>query len=129
MCRKTTYFVKVLRKNKILLDLSLHLGNWLQKEWFESYILQTKHHRRKFLRIWVYLCVVKIWQLKFSGWAFLNTPVIQILPTGQWGCSPWSAPKNLPFFGRETEISFGQLSCLKRRDQEKGVRRNWTQRC
>lgn len=93
MCRKTTYFVKVLRKNKILLDLSLHLGNWLQKEWFESYILQTKHYRRKFLRIWVYLCVVKIWQLKFSGWAFLNTPVIQILPTGQWGCSPWSVPK------------------------------------
>lgn len=36
---------------------------------------------------------MKIWQIKFSGWAFLNTPVIQILPTGQWGCNPWSVPK------------------------------------
>lgn len=36
---------------------------------------------------------MKIWQIKFSGRAFLNTPVIQILPTGQWGCSPWSVPK------------------------------------
>lgn len=72
------------KKKKKPLHLSLHLGNLL-KSGFHHTFCKPSTTKEKFLRIWTYLCVVKIWQIKFSGWLFLNTPVIQILPPGQGG--------------------------------------------